>query len=840
MELDLELYRKDVLVSPSPVVRLSVIDVSPDHPQRTIVFIHGYAGQARQWQYQLQAFSKSNRVIAIDLRGHGRSDKPRSQYTMKEILSDLEAALDALGVAGKFSLVGHSFGGAVVTEYALAHPERLDRIALIATAGEFHLNTLYRFLLRIPLPALRWLDFFTRGWLGAPTFVLHPWYYNNLSRWVGWSAFRSLSVPTLVIRGYQDAVFEKPMFEEVTRAIPDADDVDVGASGHLVMLERRDAVNRAIQRFMDVTSFSWRDSQSSNDDDGYARMLRERPWLPHYDDGVPYTIAIPQVPLHHLLQSSARRFPLKTALIFEGTKLHYRRLNQETNRFANAILALGLEPGERVMLILPNIPQLVIAYFGTLKAGGVAVFTLPTHGPAELVRQVRDSGARILVTLTEFDDLIDAIKSGLEPDGDSPLRHIIFVHIGDYLPFFKRLALNLSRTNRKRHLLDIPLDASTHVYDRLLYSSSKDAPEIQPKPLDLAVIMYTGGTTAAPKGVMLSHYNLVANALQTRHWIPAALEGRERFLCVVPFSHSYGLTAALNVPLALGAALILKPRFEIGAILRTIQRERPTIFPGVPQMYVAIKDFPGVRKFGIQSIKACISGSAPLPVEVQEAFEKLTRGRLVEGYGLTEASPVTHANPLNGLRKVGTIGIPLSSSEARLVDLRHGREEVPVGQIGELAVRGPQIMMGYWNDPRATRQVLSQDGWLRTGDVAQMDSEGYFRIVARKADMWYPARPGEPAFPRDVEEVLFEVPQVKEAAVVAIAGQPIAFVIARKERPSTEALLAYCKRRLPPELVPRLVIYLDDFPRSFIGKVLRRELAEHFKQNRSTAQGDSL
>jgi len=626
------------------------------------------------------------------------------------------------------------------------------------------------------------------------------------------------------------------MFEEVTRAIPDADEVDVGASGHLVMLERRDAVNRAIQRFFDVSSFSWRDTESGNGDNEYARMLKERPWLPHYDDGVPYTIAVPQVPLHHLLQSSARRFPHKIALKFEGTRLPYRRLNQETNRFANALLSLGLEPGERVMLILPNIPQLVIAYFGTLKAGGVAVFTLPTHSPIELIRQVRDSGARVLVTLTEFDDLIYEIKSRLEPEGDSPLKDIVFAHIGDYLPFFKRLALHLSRTRRKRHLLDIPLDASMHLFDQLLYSHSKDDPEIQMQARDLAVIMYTGGTTAAPKGVMLSHYNLVANALQTRHWIPSAQEGQERFLCVLPFSHSYGLTAALNVPLALGATLILKPRFEINDILKTIQRQRPTIFPGVPQMYVAIKDFPGVRKFGIQSIMACISGSASLPVEVQEAFEKLTRGRLVEGYGLTEASPVTHANPLNGLRKVGTIGIPLPSSEARLVDLRRGKEVVPVGHIGELAVRGPQVMLGYWNDPDATRQVLKQDGWLLTGDVAQMDSEGYFRIVARKVEMWYPTRPGEPAFPRDVEEVLFEIPQIKEAAVVAIAGQPIAFVIARQERPSTEALIAYCKRRLPPELVPRMIIFLDDFPRTFLGKVLRRELAERFKQSKAAVE----
>lgn len=304
-------------------------------------------------------------------------------------------------------------------------------------------------------------------------------------------------------------------------------------------------------------------------------------------------------------------------------------------------------------------------------------------------------------------------------------------------------------------------------------------------------------------------------------------------MCVLPLSHSYGMTTALTVPIALGATLILKARYEVTDILETIKRLRPTIFPGVPQMYVAIKEFPGVRKYGVNSIKACISGSAPLPVEVQEAFEKLTRGRLVEGYGLTEASPVTHGNPLNGLRKIGTIGIPFPSTEARIVDLLNPKKEVATGQIGELAVRGPQVMLGYWKNAEETQRVLSKNGWLLTGDVAQKDDDGYYRIIARKADMWYPAKPGEPAFPRDVEEVLFEVPQVKEAAVVAIAGQPVAFVIARKERPTSEALIAYCTRRLPPVLVPRLVIFVDEFPRTFIGKVLRRELARHFEQSQA-------
>ena len=343
-------------------------------------------------------------------------------------------------------------------------------------------------------------------------------------------------------------------------------------------------------------------------------------------------------------------------------------------------------------------------------------------------------------------------------------------------------------------------------------------------PEDLAVIQFTGGTTAAAKGVMLSHRNLVANALQTRHWMPRVVEGRERFLCAVPIFHSYGLTTALNVPVSLGAAMVLKAQFQIADVMKGIKSYRPTVFPGVPSMYVAINNFRAARKYGIRSINACISGSAPLPVEVQESFEKLTKGRLVEGYGLTEASPVTHANPLEGERKVGTIGIPLPSTEAVVVDLPTGRREVKAGQIGELAVRGPQVMMGYWKNEDASREVLTNDGWLLTGDVAQMDEDGYFRIIARKADMWYPAKPAKPAFPRDVEEVIYEIPQVKEATVVAVAGRPFAFVIAGRERPTPEAVIAYCRRRLPPHLVPRFVIFMDDFPRTFIGKVMRHRL----------------
>jgi long-chain acyl-CoA synthetase len=832
MPADLEFYRRDIRIATQPPLHLSAIDIAPDYAQRTLVFVHGFGGQAIQWQYQLWKFSETCRVIAPDLRGHGRSDKPRDGYGMSDLLSDLGSNLDSLGVNMPIVLVGHSFGGAIATEFACAHPQRVSHLVLIATAGEFHLNPLYRALLRLPVSTLQAMGTFTRNWLGAPPPALKAMYESSLSSWNGWNLFHDLSTPTLVIRGHHDAVFKQTLFDEVARAIPISEEVDVGASGHMVMLERREAVNRAITRFVESGQTSFSSEEASPEGTRRTRLLEECPWLRYYEEGIPYTIAVPRIPLHSFLESSARRFPHKPALIFEGTQISYQRLNKESNRFAQYLLGLGIRKGERVMILLPNIPQLVIAYFGTLKSGAAAVFTIPTTQPEELIRQIEDSGADVLVTLDQFHELISRIKMELISNKKSPLKKIIVADLADYMPVFKRAAFRLSSGGGTLRQVAISQDEYIALFNKILSDQSSEAPEIEIMPRDLAVIHYTGGTTAQPKGVMLSQQNLVANALQTRQWLPDVQEGNERFLSVLPFSHSYGLTAGLNVPVALGAALILKARFDVLDILNTIRNQHPTIFPGVPQMYVALRDYPGVRKYGISSIKACISGSAPLPVEVQESFEKLTRGRVVEGYGLTEASPVTHANPLQGMRKVGTIGIPLPSTQARVVGLRHRNQVVPVGQIGELAVRGPQVMMGYWDNPSATKAVLSTDGWLLTGDVAQMDSDGYFRIIARKADMWFPTRPGKPAFPRDVEEVLFEVPQVKEAAVVAIAGQPIAFVIARQDKPTSEALIAYCQRRLHPDLVPKLVIFVDEFPRTFIGKVLRRELARLFEESR--------
>jgi long-chain acyl-CoA synthetase len=688
----------------------------------------------------------------------------------------------------------------------------------MATAGEFKLNPLFRFGLNLPIPLLRLIGPFTRSWLAAPPRALKPFYHQNLARWIGWDKFSTLQTPTLVVRGHRDLVFERPMFEKVTESIPGAEEADIRTSGHLVMLERREAVNRAIERFLAGESQrSWRDDQPAAAKSNRETLEQERPWLTHYETGVPYTIGIPNIPVHHLLRSAVRRFPRKTALIFEGSRLSYRKLNHEVNRFANALLSLGLGKGARVALLMPNIPQMVIAFFGTLKAGMTAVFTPPMSEPEEIINILNDVEASALVTIKPAAGLARQIREQVN------LPHIILTDPGEYLSLPKKA---LSRWRNRG--ITAPGVIRFH---RWLAGQSRRSPTLEITPEDMAVIQFTGGTTAAAKGVMLSHRNLVANALQTRHWMPDAKEGKERFLCTLPFSHSYGLTTALTVPVTLGATLILKTQFQIKEVLRSIRKYRPTIFPGVPSMYVAINNFRGVRRYGIRSINACISGSAPLPVEVQEAFEKLTKGRLVEGYGLTEASPVTHANPLNGDSKVGSIGIPLPSTEAAVIDLMRGRKEVEPGQIGELAVRGPQVMLGYWKDKEASSKVITRDGWLLTGDVAQMDTDGYFRIIARKADMWYPSKPGEPAFPRDVEEVIYEIPQIKEVAVVAVAGNPFAFVIAGRERPTPEAVIAYCKRRLPPHLVPRFVIFMEDFPRTFIGKVLRRELTKRYEKH---------
>jgi long-chain acyl-CoA synthetase len=823
MQVDIELYRHELQIWHDPPVRIALIDIAPERPERTIVFLHGFGGNVAQWKRQLTHFSDQNRVIAVGLRGHSSSGRCPGPFTTPQLLADLEQALRQVGAPERLVLVGHSFGNALAAEFALSYPGRIEGLILVAPSGEFRLAWNYRTALKLPTTVLDAVYPLFRKMLHAPPSVLKAMHAQSVSRWNGWSLFRSLHVPTLVVRGHGDRVFRRDSLEGVARAIPGADDLDVGASGHMVMIERAEAVNRAIRRFLGEAS-SWRGESPAAHPSASVSLLRERPWLAHYDLAVPHTIAVPEVPLQRFLQSSAQRFPRRTAILYEGGRMSYRRLEEESSRLAHGLRQLGFGPGRRVMVLLPNLPQTVVAFFGVLKSGATVVLASPVSVPSEVMRQVRDARVDGLITLTK---LAEVSREALGLPG---MRHVILTSVADYLPPLKRAAFRWLREKREGHRVPRALGQGMHTLQGVLRSAKSDAAPAEAAGDLPAVVAYTGGTMVAPRGVMLSHRNLAANALQVRHWVPDLREGREVFLSVLPFTHSYGLTTALIVPVMMGATMVILPTFITGQVLRAIRRTRPTLFPGVPTMYTAINNFAGARRFGIRSIRACISGAAPLPIEVQEAFEKLTRGRLVEGYGLTEAGPVTHANPLFGRRKLGSIGLPLPSTEAMVVDLASG-ERLPPGAIGELAVRGPQVMMGYWDAPRETSEVLGQDGWLLTGDVARVDEEGYFQIIARKREMILAG--AYQVYPRDVEEVLYEHPKVKEVAVVGIQrtaspSQVIkAYVVLRAgETASQEELIALCRRRLAEYAVPWEIEFRSDLPKSFVGKVLRRLLVE--------------
>ncbi|WP_448567013.1 long-chain-fatty-acid--CoA ligase, partial [Thermus sp.] len=433
------------------------------------------------------------------------------------------------------------------------------------------------------------------------------------------------------------------------------------------------------------------------------------PWYAHYDPGVPKEAPRPWL-LFQALEAHAKRFPQKVALEFLGRSLTYRELWREVQAFARGLQEAGIRPGERVAIMLPNSPQFVIAFYGTLLAGSVGVNVNPMYTPRELRHQLKDAGVQALVILDQLLPRYQEVK------GEVPVRLVVRTGIQDYLPFPKNLLypLMLRRKGQAPKTLEgIPWRAFL----------KRGRPEPVAVDLDhLALLQYTGGTTGLAKGAMLTHRNLSSNALQVRAWIPDFREGEEVVLGAIPFFHVYGMTVAMNLALLGAAKLVLLPRPEIGPIVEAIEKHQVTLFPGVPTLYVAFNNFPGIEKRNLKSVRACISGSAPLPLEVAERFERLTGAKLVEGYGLTEASPVTHCNPLYGERRLGSVGLPLPGVEAKVVD--EEGHEVPLGEVGELIVKGPNVMKGYWNRPEETQKAL-KDGWLFTGDLARMDEDGY-------------------------------------------------------------------------------------------------------------------
>jgi long-chain acyl-CoA synthetase len=552
-----------------------------------------------------------------------------------------------------------------------------------------------------------------------------------------------------------------------------------------------------------------------------------KPWVAHYEPGVPPTLEYPAVTLHGLLEQTAERYPERLATIFLGAKLSYRALNEAANRFAHALLNLGLKQGDRVALMLPNCPQFLIAFYGALKAGAVVAAMNPLYTPRELEYQLNDAEAETLVTLSKFYPTVEAVRR------ETALQRVIVTNIKEYLPMARRTLFTLLKERKEGHRVSLRRDAPTHWFQGLLAAPcTSSIPGITVDPSAAALLQYTGGTTGTPKGAMLTHSGLVANTLQIRSWLSDFQEGAETMLLVLPLFHVFGMGACMSVMVQGAGTMILLPQFKTHDVLQALSKHRATLFPGVPSMYVALNNSPELPTVDLTSLRHCFSGAAPLPQEVQERFEAHIGGRLVEGYGMTEANACI-ITPLRGARKRGSIGVPIPDVEARIVDVETGVRTLAPGEIGELVVQCPQQLQGYWRKADDTAQVL-RHGWIYTGDIARMDDDGFFYIVDRKKEMILSG--GFNVYPRDVEEVLYLHPKVREAAVIGIPdpfhGERVkAFVVPHDgEVPSADEIIAFCRKHLVVYKVPTQVEFRDSLPKTLIGKVLRRVLMEEERQ----------
>jgi long-chain acyl-CoA synthetase len=560
-----------------------------------------------------------------------------------------------------------------------------------------------------------------------------------------------------------------------------------------------------------------------------------RCWLASYPEGVPKDFRAVDELVPGLLEQTVATYSGKTALRFflhprlPPSTMSYGSLNALSTRFATALVRLGVRKGDRIALVLPNCPEYAIAYFGALQAGAIVVNASPLYVADELQRLFQDSGCQVAVYWDALHQRIESIRTA------TALAHAIVVRLEDNLPHPWRGAVACFRRIRgERPRLRSAEGLTT--FASFMHRGEQQRGSVTLRPDDVALLQYTGGTTGVPKAAMLTHRNLVSNTLQVLSWSVGVQRGAEVVLGALPFFHVYGMTTALLYALASGSELVLMPSPRpIEAVLRVLAKSRATIFPGVPTMYLGINLHPRVSRFDLSHVKLCISGAAPLPREVQERFEELTGGKLVEGYGLTEASPVTHCNPLVGSGKPGSIGLPLPGVDARLVD-DDGRE-MPVGEIGELLVRGPQVMKGYWNRKDETELALS-DGWLHTGDLGHMDDDGFFYIDDRKKDMIDAS--GLKVYPREVEEVLYRHPKVQEAIVIGVPdpyrGETVkAFVVLKPgERADEDEIASYCSEHLARYKVPKQVEFRSELPRSAVGKPLRRVLVAEERKRRDS------
>ncbi len=551
-----------------------------------------------------------------------------------------------------------------------------------------------------------------------------------------------------------------------------------------------------------------------------ASAYQNKPWLAYYDEGVPESVNYEAICIPEFLDRSAEKFPRNMALLFQGYAVTYGELKEMVDRFAVCLASFGIRKGDSVAILLPNVIPCVAAYYGILKTGATAVMNNPLYTDRELEHQFNDSGSKVLITL----DLLGNRMIDLRPK--TGIKQIIYTSIGDYLPFPKNLLFPL--VGKKKGLkADVKAAPDVYRWKDVLARSTGQAPMVKLSFDDTAMFQYTGGTTGVSKGVMLTHANLSKQVQHLRVWFPGFNDGEEIMLGALPFFHVFGLSTAMNLALYAGWGNILIPKPQPAQLLEAIIKFKPTFAPLVPTMFIGLLNHPKIDQADLTSIKGCFSGSAPLPVEVIRDFEAKTGATIVEGFGMTESSPVTHINPFTGQRKVGSIGVPIPDTECRIVELNDGETDMSVGESGELLVRGPQVMKGYWNKPEDTAETLT-DGWLHTGDIGKMDEEGYFYIVDRKKDMIISG--GYNVYPRDIEEVFFEHPKVVEAAALGVPhpkrGEQVKVFVVLKdgETGTEEEFLTYCKDKLAAYKLPTMIEFRDELPKTNVGKVLKKDL----------------
>ncbi len=547
----------------------------------------------------------------------------------------------------------------------------------------------------------------------------------------------------------------------------------------------------------------------------------EKAWYKFYEDGVKERIDFEEILVPQYLEESAEKFPDRPALVFQGFSLTFKELNQKVAQFTSVLKDFGIKKGDSVSILLPNVIPCVIAYYAILRVGAIVVMNNPLYTDIELEHQFNDSDSKLLITLDLLGNRMIKLRN------KTKIKQIIYTSIGDYLPFIKGLLFPLV-AKKKKLAADVDNAPDVYKFKELITKYSPDFTQEKVTFDDIAMYQYTGGTTGVSKGVMLTHRNISCQTQQIEAWFPAFEKGAEIMLGALPFFHVFGMSVSMNFAIFMGWTNVLVPKPQPEPLLESISKFKVTFAPLVPTMYIGILEHPAIKNTDLTSLKGCFSGSAPLPIEVINSFQEITGSIIVEGFGLTESSPVTHINPLNGKRKPGSIGLPIPETECKIVDLKNPDILMKLGESGELLIRGPQVMKGYLNKPEETKKTLTDDDWLCTGDVAKMDDEGYFYIVDRIKDMILSG--GYNVYPRDIDEVLFTHPKVLEACCIGIPhekrGEAVkAYIVLKSgETATSEEIISFCAERIAKYKLPVEVEFREELPKSNVGKILRKDL----------------